>query len=354
MTFSNRVLSVTQDEILPKAYDQVLSDNFATFRFIGAGKKWSGSSLKRPVKLTTNTNGGSFSGLDTHSTAAVETRQLMEYDLRAYEMPVAIPGLDLLVNRTDAQIINLMRIETESSANDALDQIGGYFYLDGTGNSSKNFLGLDALVDDGTSATTIGGLSRSTYSVLQGTRTASGGTMTLNKIGTLIDSVSGGSAVRQRPTMLVSNETVWSLYESLLTPTVRSNYDTNGYPMVTRSSKGAIAAGQFKGGQGFSSLIFRGIPWVADEKSTSQTLWAVNENYLEWYGARDKDMSVPEFDNDIEGVYSELPSKNSGLQFSGFMKPINQYGVVGHIYLFGNLVTFQPRRHGRLTGITQV
>jgi hypothetical protein len=36
------------------------------------------------------------------------------------------------------------------------------------------------------------------------------------------------------------------------------------------------------------------------------------------------------------------------------MKPINQYGVVGHIYLFGNFVTSQPRRLGKGTGITGV
>jgi hypothetical protein len=354
MTFSQRVVSITQDTILPKVFDNILSDNFATFRFISNGKKWSGETLTRPVKLVKSTLGGSFSGLDAHSTDTVETRQTMSYDLRAYEMPVSIPGLDLLVNKTDAQVIDLMKTEIDSSGQDALDDIGSIFYTDGTGNGSKDFLGLDALNDDGTSVTTIGGLSRTTYSSLAGTRTASGGTLTLTKLAGVYTGVSGGSATKQKPTIVHSDETVWNLFESLLTPTVQANYQANGYPMVTRRSKAPVSGGELKGGQGFTSVIYKGVPWVADEKSTSQTVWFTNENYLDWYGARDPEMQQVNLGETHEGTYSEIPSNNTGLQFSGMMKPVNQYGKVGHIYLFGNLVTFQPRRQGRLTGVTTV
>jgi len=352
MTFTDRVISITQDTILPKIFDNILTDNFAAFRFVSNGLKWSGSSLKRPIKLVKSTLGGSFAGLDTHSTATTESRRTMEFNLKAYEIPVAIAGLDKLVNATEAQVIDLVKAEMESSAQDAMDDIGEIFYLDGTGNSSKNFEGLDNLVDDGTTATTVGGLSRTTWSSLNGTRTASGGAMTLTKLGTLYVAVSGGSASRQKPTIVDSDETVWNLFEALLSPTVQAGYQMNGYPMVTRKSRGAIAGAEFKGGAGFTSLIYRGIPWVADEKSTSQTVWFLNENYLEWYGIKDPDMTSVVFGDTHEGTYSEVPSNNTGLQFGGMLKPVNQYGEVGHIYLFGNLVTFQPRRHGRLTGVT--
>lgn len=354
MQFSARVTSITQDTILPKVFDNILSDNFATFRFISNGKKWSGESLKRPVKLVKSTLGGSFSGLDTHSTATVESRKSMIYYLKAYEMPVAVPGLEKLVNATDAQVIDLVKTEMESAAQDALDDIGDIFYGDGTGNAGKDFEGLDNLADDGTSATTVGTLSRTTYPSLAGVRTASGGLMNLTKLGALHVGVSGGSASKQKPTIIISDETVWNLYESLLTPTVQANYNVNGYPVVTRRSRGAIAGGQLNGAQGFSSVIYRGVPWVADEKSTSQTVWMLNENYLDWYGIKDPDFVQVSLGETHEGTYSEAPSDFTGLQFSGMMRPVNQYGDVGHIYLFGNLATFQPRRHGRLTGVTTV
>jgi len=355
MTFTQRVVGITQDKILPKVFDNILSDSIATFRWIGNGQNWSGETLKRPVKLSKNSNGGSFSGLDVHSTEAVETRQTMSYDLRAYEMPVAVPGLDLLVNQTgDTQVLNLLQVEIESAGSDALDDISEIFYTDGTGNGNKDFLGLDALVDDGTSVTTIGNLSRTTYPTLAGTRTASGGTLTLTKLATLYSAISGGSASRQKPTIIISDETVWNLYESLLTPTVTANYQTNGYPVITRRSKGPVAGGELKGSQGFTSVIYKGVPWVADEKATAQTVWNINENYINWYGKSDPEMQQAKFGGTHDGVYSEAPTNSTGLQFSGMMKPINQYGKVGHIYLFGNLVTFQPRRQGRLTGVTGV
>src|SRR3990167_2455890 len=225
MTFSARVTTVTQDEILPQVGDIVLNDNFITFRLLYAAKKWTGEQLKRPLKYQKSPLGGSFSGLDTHSTSTVETRVMMAYDVRGYEMPVAIPGLEKAVNRTPAQVINLVSIEVESAQEDALDAIGTMLYADGTGNSSKDFLGLDALDDDGTSVGTLGGLSRTTYPTLKGTRTASGGTLDLDKIATLTSAVSAGSALRQRPTFFVSDETVQDLYESLLTPTQRASYE---------------------------------------------------------------------------------------------------------------------------------
>lgn len=356
MTFGQRLTTVTQDEILPQVVDTILGGNFITFRFLSNAKKWSGETLKKPIKYVASTLGGSFSGLDTHSTSTVDTRVMMSFDVRGYEMPVAIPGMEKAVNRTPAQVLNLVRVEVESAQEDGLNDIGDMLYGDGTGNSSKDFLGLDAIDDDGTSVVTFGGLSRTTYDpVLDSTRTASGGTMDLDKLATLVSAISAGSASRLRPTILVSNETVWDLYESLLTPTVRANYESFGLPMVTATSKAPVRSAELKGAAGFSALTYRGIPWVADEKSTAQTLWALNENYIDWYGLSDPDLKgISLGGSDIDGVYSEAPSKNIGFQWTGFMRPINQYGEVAHIYLLGNLVSFNPKRHGRLIGITGV
>lgn len=356
MTFTQRITTVTQDEILPNVVDAILGGNFITFRFVSNGHRWNGHQLSRPVKVAKSSLGGSFSGLDTHSTSTVETRQLMTYDPRGYEMPVAIPGIEKAINRTAAQVINLVRVEVESAQDDALDDIGTMLYADGTGNSSKDFLGLDALVDDGTSVATFGGLTRATYTpYLSSTRTASGGTLDLDKMATLVSAIATGSAQRNRPSVLVSDETVWDFYESLLSPTVRANYNAFGLPQVTRTSKSPMRGAELKGAAGYMALSYRGIPWVADEKSTAQTLWALNENYLNWYGLKDSDLKQIDMGSgNIEGVYSDAPSKNIGFQWTGFMRPINQYGEVAHLYLLGNLINWNAPRQGRLTGIAGV
>jgi hypothetical protein len=356
MVFTERVTGITQDTILPKVVDTILGGNFITFRFLSQAAKWSGEKVKRPIKVSKSTLGGSFSGLDTHSTATSETRVTMYYDPRGYEMPIAIPGLEKAVNKTEAQVIDLVRVEVESAQEDALDDLGTMLYADGTGNSNKDFLGLDALDDDNTSVVTIGGLSRNTYPTLKSTRTASGGTLDLDKLATLVSTVSAGSGMRNRPTVFVSSETEWDFYESLLSPVVMANYQAFGLPQVTMTSKGPIREAELKGAAGYSSLTYRGIPWIADEKSPAGTLWALNENYLQWYGLQDADLEQISFDQGevIEGVYSEVPSKNIGFQWTGFMRPINQYGEVAHMYLLGNFLTWNPKRLGRLTGIEGV
>lgn len=277
MLFTQRVISITYHTILPKVIDNVLVDNFMTYRYVSTGDKWTGETLRRPIKWTKNTQGGSFAGMDQHSVASVETRITLTFDPRGYEIPVSIPGIEAAVNsQSESQVLSLIRTEMESSQMDALDDIGSIFYKDGTGNSNKDFFGLDVLDDDGTSQDLVGQQSRTTYAVLKGTRTASGGTVSLSKLATLFSTVAGGSSMRQRPTVIVSSQSEFDLYDSLLSPTVRNNYEGMGFPMVTRRSKGPLMPQNLKGTSGYTSLIYRGIPWVADQKAPTQTIWMLN------------------------------------------------------------------------------
>lgn len=356
MQFSARVTAITQDLIIPSVVDTILGDSFIPYRILGNAKKWNGESLKRPVKISKSSLGGSFSGLDTHSTATTTDKTLMTYYLKGYEMPVSIAGMDKVVNRTEAQVINLVKTEMESRQQDAMDDLGTMFYADGTGNASKDFNGFDNLIDDGTVSSTIGGLTRSSYTVhLDSTVTSSGGTLDLDKLATLTSAVSAGSSPMNQPTFFLTTPAVGDLYESLLTPTVKANYDAFGLPVVTRSSRGAIRSSELKGAQGFTSYTFRGFPFVPDGKCTSGHLWAVNENFVEWYGLKDPDLKDISLSSEtIEGMYNDAPSKNVGFQWTDFMVPINQYGTVAHIYLLGEMVQWNPKRSGVLTAITGV
>lgn len=354
MTFTERVKSITREHAMPKIFDNFLNDNFFTYRVVGNGKKFSSYSAKGTIKIAKNEQGGSFSGLDTLDTGTAETRVRMEYEPKGASKPVAIPGLEESVNSTEAQVVSLLSAEMESSANDLMDDVATMFYGDGTGNNGKDFDGLDNINDDGTTAANVGGLSRTTYPTLASTRTSFSGTLTLAKMATLFTNVSGGSARRQRPTIILSSEAERDYYEQLLTPTVVANYQANGYPMVTRTSRGPISAAQLKGGHGFVSVIFKGVPWVGDEQAPAGTVWVNNENYWDWLGLKGARLESFSSKSVIDGVYDEMPSKNSGLQWGGFKEPTNQYGVVGHIYLLGNNTSFAPRRHGRGTSVNGV
>lgn len=354
MPFTGRVTTITQNFILAKNMDNFFDDSsFIPYRAIGNGQEWHGTTLDVPFTISKNTLGKSFSGMEVHSNGAQNNRVTASYDLRAYRIPITIPGLDKVVNKGEERVLGLVEQETATAFESLLDDVSDMGYADGTGNSSQDFLGLDALADDGTSAATIGGLSRTTYPTLAGTRTATGGTLTLDKMATFFMALTSGSGVKNRPSVFDCDETVWNLAEKLIvTGTVQANYQANGYPRVTRKSKTPV--GGLAGEAGFLSIIYRGVPIVYDAKSTSQTLWGMNENYLNWYGAKSDDLKSISIKTLEGSANDEAPSGDTGLQWSGFKDSFNQFGEVAYIYLLGNWITTQPRRQGRLTGITGV
>jgi hypothetical protein len=344
--------------LITKVVDNVLNSNILCLRLIGNAKEGKGYDVRKTIKYQLSGTASSFAGLDTFSAAQLSTRVKMIYDMRAARQPVAISGMDAVANKSAESQTDLVKESTEETQQELVDAIGTMIYGNGTGNANKDFIGLGAIVDDATDVSTIGGLARSTYAVLNATRTASGGTLTLAKLATLFSAVSSGSG-NASPTLMISNETVWDLYEQLLTPMVREQYSMLGYYDVGRVG-GAKRAGQgLVGTQGFVALSYKGIPFVRDEKATAQTLWMLNENWLQWYGWDSRGFAdytkVAFTSTQIEGEYAEPPMSNfTGFNWSGLKTPTNQFGVIADVILLGNLTSWQPRRQGRLTGVTGV
>jgi len=348
MAFGQRVLTTTQSKLVPMVVDQILNSNVFATRMLTKAKKWSGERMKFPIKYQKNVTGTSFAGFDTFSTNASDTRVNMEYTPKFYQITVALPLDELSANQTDEKILDLARIEMASSAQDMGDDIGTLFYGTGTGNGGKDFLGLGAIVDDGGVVATIGGLSRATFPTLQSTVTASGGTLTLLKMSTLYNAITSGS---QKPTLGLTTEAVFSFYEQLLLPQERIVKDV---PMMKASGNMGKPGTGYIGGTGFTGLYFKGFPVLADEKATSQTLFFINEDYIDWYALPVAETEAVKFKSqDIEGNdYSEV--MGLGFSWTGWIKPTNSASVVGHVYLGGELLTTNPKRHGKLTGITGI
>ena len=326
---------------MPKLVDTVLNSNVFAARMLAKAKMWRGEQMKFPIKTSQNSTGTSFQGFDTFSTNASDTRRRLAFDPKFYQITVSLPFDEIAGNQSDEnKVLDLLSIEVATSAQDMADDIGTLFYADGTGNVNKDFLGLAAHVDDGTSVATFGGLARATFTTLQSTVTASGGNLTLALMSTLWNDVTSGS---QKPTAAYAPEAVWSLYEQLLEPKLRINKNV-----------GLQIGEGIKGGTGFTALDYKGIPVLADEKATAQTLFFLNENYLDWHALKMPFAEQIAFaSRDIEGNdYSDV--KGLGFQWGGWIKPSNAAAVIGHVYLAGELTGTNPKRHGRLTGLTGV
>lgn len=356
MTFTNRVTAITQDRILPMEVDNFFGDtSFLPYRFLGNGEEWGGETLKIPVTIGKNNNGGSFSGLSTVPIGTTQTRAQMSVNLKAYRHSVTIPGLDKIVNKGEERIVNLVSAELHNTFESALENISDMLYLNGSGNSGQDFNGLGNLAVDSTVASTVQGLSRSTYPSLDAQYTDVGGAISLDDLATFSMDLRSGSGMKNKPTAYLCGETVWNYLEKLIiTGTVQANYQTQGYPTVTRKSKGAIQASQLNGGYGFDSIVYRTIPIIYDENCPANVLWGLNENYLKFYGARSEDLKSISIPQAIEGTANDRPTDDIGFQWSGWKDAYAEFGELAVLYLFGEFLSTQPRRLGELVNITGV
>lgn len=302
--------------------------------------------MKFPIKYQKNSTGQAFSGFQTFSTAASETRVNMTFDPAFYQITSALPLDELSVNQNSSSeeaILDLAAVELKSSAEDMADDLGTLFYGTGTGD---NPAGLGNIVDDGTVAPSYGGLSRSAYPTIKATKTASGGTLTLQKMATLYNNITSGS---QKPTIGVTTEAIFALYESLLTPMERINKDAS---MMKLQGNMAKANTGMIGGTGFTGLDYKGIPILADEKCTTGNLYFLNENYLNWFALPVAMTEPVKFKSaDIEGNdYSSV--EGLGFSWTNWIKPTNAASIISHIYFGGQLICDNPKRQGVLTGVS--
>ena len=249
---SNRITTTTQDKMLPKVLDTILNGNVLWTRLMGGVKKWSGETMKKSIKVSKNTTGGFFDGYDLLDTTATDNRIQLSFTPKFNYKTVSVPVTELSINTvSETKVIDLMSAEMETAAQDMGDDLGDALYS-GLG-TTNTFNGIANIIDDGTDAATYGGQTRATYTTLNSTVTASGGTLSLAKMATLHSAITSGS---QKPSIGVCSETIFNLYEQLLQPQERINKKVGMY-------KGGL-----KGGTGFTGLSYKGFDITADEKAT--------------------------------------------------------------------------------------
>jgi hypothetical protein len=261
----------------------------------------------------------------------------MEFTPAFYQITCSLPGDELSVADTDDKVLDLMKLTIQSDTEDMADDLGTIFYSDGTGNGSKDPLGMAALVDDGITVASIGGLARSTYTTLASTVTDSGGALTFAKLDTLHAAVSSGS---QKPSVHYTTETASNLFGQLLRPQERI------YKPVGRTK-------EMIGGTGFMGLEYSGKPILADEKCTAGAFIMANEQYLEFRGLPFHNTKPVNYKNQIEGNDYDSPL-GLGFSWTDWIIPDNAGVVVGHIYFGGQFITTNPKRHGKLTSINSI
>ena len=323
------VTTTTDIRLIPKAVDNVLNGNVLTMRLLANNARtWSrGTKISIPVYMSPVTTLGSYSGFDTFNTTQENKRQRAEFDPSQVYASVQISGIQKAINQAggDAAALDLVAEEIEFTSKYLKDEMGNQVYSDGTGNSNKDILGVIAAVDDTTSVTTYGGLSRSTFTNWRGTRTAQSGSLSIANLASDFDAAQRGD---DAPSIMITTPAVFSIYEALLTPTVSHQFSMNDFRMTGDGI--AKVGGTIAANQGFRALTFRGIPVVSDEKCTAQNIYTLNERHLFFYVISQPDREV-----------------KAGFAWTGFKEPVNQDAIAGQMLWYGQLVTDSPRTHAR-------
>jgi hypothetical protein len=354
--FGNRVDTLTQRKLYAKVVDNILNSATLGSKLMSAGEEFMGKTADYTVKVVDSQQGQFVAGLETLNSAASDTTVTMSFAHTAFMQPIVFAMTEAFANAGSTGVINLQSFKMDEAAGEAKNRIGKAVYGTGAGNQP---LGLGALVDDGTSTSSLGGLTRATYTTLNSTVTASSGTISLSKMATLHDSASAAGIESEEPTLGVTTKAVWSNIEQLLYPSVRSNYEVMlpvkgaGNQMLSREALRGVA--------GFTALSYRGIPIIKDDACTSGVLFFLNENYIKWLG---RTLVPREFEGILEKTDLGQPSTVEGVLAApydtyGFFHQkeamvINQGAMIGRIWVFGQMITTQPRRHAKLTGITGI
>ena len=108
-----------------------------------------------------------------------------------------------------------------------------------------------------------------------------------------------------------------------------------------------------QGGTGFDALVYNGKPILMDEKCTSQAFIFLNENYIDFYALPFFKAKSIQYQSQIEGNDYSAPI-GLGFSWSDWIVPANSGSLVGHIYFGGQFVCTNPKRQGKLTGITAI
>ncbi len=349
---SDRVNNITLEDINSKIVDTVNRSSEIMKRVVSRPTRWNGRSFQSPVFTNNSSLGTSFKGTEAFSTDIDMNTAQMTWYPTGYAQPVGISVVERSINSTPAGVVGLYQASYQYAQNSMITALGNIFYGLGSGN---DFDGLGVIVDDGTSTSSYAGLTRASYPTINATVTAaSAGVLDIATMQAADDAATISGDMSETPNVLMSNQTVWSLYDSLLEPTSRATYGAMGGEFIaggTAVKQSPSQSDAFRLNAGATSVTFRGKPYVRDQKAPAGKLFGLNENWFEFRSLPLQGLNIVATTESVtNGAYDNY--KVSAFQFRDFMAPVNQLSEVGIFVMYGQLYCLNPNRNFVITGIT--
>jgi hypothetical protein len=311
------ILSTTLANYRDQLTDNIFTARPLTYHLMNKGRIRmlnGGTKIVEPLIYGQNSTVAPYSGYDTISLTPQTGISAAEFEWKQYAASIAISGIEEAKNNGEQEIINLLEakiMQAEESMREGFNQM---FFGNGTDtlgaggtDSGKSWNGLGNLIESGN---TVGGINSATGQDNDWWRSYeenTAGALTLAQMATAYNTVSVGN---DHPDMVLTTQTLFEKYESLLQPQVRYT-DT-----ATANA-------------GFQNLLFKAAPVTYDVHAPAGNMFFVNSKYMSLVG-------------------------HSGKWFSNteFVRPENMDARYALIMCYGNLTIRNRKKQGKLTAKT--
>lgn len=317
-TFDTELASTTIDRYISlQVKDQVFDEHTLLGwieRKVGIDRISGGHNVLITVGTAEDTTGGSYSGYDTFDTTPSEALTNAVSGWKSYQQPITASYDEIARNSSPEGKIKIWKVRSDRALKSLRSKLNAHAHAASVGNSGKNIQGIGLLVD---SAGTVQNIDRSTSTYWQANETAVSaalaidGSTGMRRMHTLCSTGSGDMSV---PDGIMTDSDEYEAYEALLAPDIRFTSRTQG-------------------DGSFSGLAYRGAPIMWDADNVSGVMYFLNSETFEFYIDPERDFVTTEIARAMNGT-------------------LNQDAWSAQILWRGELVINEPRRNGKLTGLT--
>jgi len=302
----DRLITATMEKYIPTLEDNVFTSkplSFAINTFGNVKTLDGGTQIDVRLMYAETGNQGSYSKGDTFLTDEDEGTTVAQYSWKQYYATVKLSEIDIAKNSGTAAVGRLVEEELERAELSIAESFDEMFFGDGTGNSSKDFNGLQNLI----SATgTLGGIAAASNAWWKADVTATSATVTFAGLRTPYLNVSEGNDF---PTNIFTTQAVYGKIDSLFTSSQRFVDPTMA-------------------NQGFETIMFHNAPISFDRNCKTDTMYMLNMKYITLY---------------------KLGS--NWFRMSDWLEPANQDVRIKKMVSYGELAISNRKRQALLTDI---
>jgi len=309
---TNEINSISRRYIHPQLVDNIYRSNVMFFRLNAMNKKMlqGGLQIEVPLVFTRFAAGGFYQGFDLLDVTPSDTVKNAAFDWKQAYVPVSVDGLTLIRADSPEAIANFLTFYFENAQAELAAILGGGVWTDVVTNN-KVIDGLKGAVDDGTVATTYGGLSRSANTWWK-SQVDTSTPLALTNMRTVMGNATEGG---RHPTLLAGTQLNYNRFWNLVQP-------SQAFPVQPGGHDEQLAQA------GFSNLLFDGVPFVVDSNIPANHIFYLNEDYIYLFVNPRADFNMKEF-----------------------REPVNQDAMTSLILWAGNVVLSNCARQAKMTSV---